>query len=88
MENKKEIYIACVTYGEYIDYYEIDIFASEDKEKVEKWINRYNKIIVENCDRLNEISMDYPDADLSDYFWHDIIMCHRPRAIIKTCELR
>jgi hypothetical protein len=45
------VYIVGVNYGRYEDYTEEIIFATKDKDKAEKWRDRFNKIIHDNADR-------------------------------------
>ena len=83
----EEIYIAVIGQGEYGDYYESEIFASFDKDKVEKWVSKFNKIVEDNRDR---ICSHYDDGDYNknDLFWYDYISYSRPIAIITTVEFR
>lgn len=49
-----KIYVAISCSGQYEDYHETFIFASFDKNKVETYVNRFNKIANDNYDRISK----------------------------------
>ena len=85
--NKEIIYLVAVCSGEYEDYTEHNIFATTDKDKAEKWRDKYNRIIDNNKDRINNY---YDDRDWvkPEPFWYDKINYDLPKARIREVELR
>ena len=78
------IYVAIVAMGKHEDYYENSIFCSTDKTKVEKWVNRLNKIIEDNTERIKK----YNDYTKEQPYWYDYINWEFPLALIREIPIR
>ena len=84
------IYLVQLCSGQYEDYTQNEVFATTDKERAEKWCDKFNKIIEDNEDRIDKY---YDDDDCDDYdkehpFWYDIMMYDCPTARFVKVELR
>jgi hypothetical protein len=79
-KTQNKIYTATLTQGRYEDYYETIIFATFDKNKAEAWVDRFNRIIKENEERIF-------NSD-EDYFWNNFIRWENPIAIVQEFEVR
>ena len=80
---KKEMYLVMVATGSYDDYNESPIFITESKKKALLWVNRYNKIIKDNTDRINRFEFKGEEP-----FWYWLIQYEQPTAIMKQVEHR
>ena len=74
------IYAAIIISGGWDGFSENYVFVSFNKNKVENWCKRFNKIISDNTDRI-ENKKTY-------CFWHDFIKYEHPEAVLKELELR
>ena len=74
----KTIYIAKYSVGNYDDYGVVDVFVSTDKNKVTKWVTKFNRLLkeyrkfytkfeVENGDEIWGLPW-IKDGYLDDYF--------------------
>lgn len=81
MIEKVDMYIAFIGSGTYEGYYESMIFASNDKNKVDNWVDRFNRIIRDNYDRVSECSDN-------ECFWYDLIIYERSMAFMRTVSVR
>jgi predicted secreted protein len=81
------IYVVQVCRGQYDDYWENEIFATADKARAEKWRDRYNRIIDDNKERIDNY---YDDQDWSkpEPFWYSEINWDVPRARVIEIEWR
>lgn len=81
------IYLVMVCNGQHEDYTERHIFATTDKDKAEKWRDKYNRIIDNNKDRINHY---YDDGDYNKPvpFWYEAINWDFPTAQVREIELR
>ena len=80
---EKLVYIAVIGSGEYEDYSETMVFCSFDKNIVQTWINRFNKIIEENEQRIKS---NY-EKDI-DCFWSSCVVYEYPVAFIDTVVMK
>jgi len=78
------VYIAIIAMGKYEDYIENNIFCSIDKTKVENWVNRLNKIIEDNTERIKK----YDNYTKEQPFWGDYIYWENPVAIMQEVPIR
>ena len=86
--NKQEIiYLVVVCSGQYDDYFEQRVFGTLDKDRAEKWVKKYNKIIENNQHRI-EHYYDDQNWDKLESFWYDKIYYDRPKARIREVQLR
>jgi hypothetical protein len=81
------VYLVAVCSWQYEDYYEREVFVTADKDKAEKWKEKYNKIIDNNVDRITDYYKD-EDYDKPPCFWHDELSWDAPSAKITEVELR
>lgn len=81
----QKIYIAAIVTGDQYDNSTHNIFATEDKQRVEKWIERYNKIINDNKKRINDFDIE---SESPTPFMYDEIQYNDPIAIMREVELR
>ena len=77
------MYLVLVATGSYDDYNENPIFVTQDKKKALSWVNRYNKIIKDNTDRINRFKFKKKEP-----FCYWLIQYEQPVAIVKEVELR
>ena len=78
------VYVAIVAMGSPEDYIENSIFCSTDKKKVEDWVNRLNKIIDDNTERIKK----YDDYEKEKPYWYDYINWESPLAIMREIPIR
>ena len=78
------VYVATIGIGSYGEYRENSIFCSTDKEKVEKWVNRLNKIIEDNTERIKK----YECCEKEQPFWYDYINWESPNALMREIPVR
>ncbi len=81
------IYLVQVCSGQYEDYREREMFATADKERAEKWRDKYNRIIDNNKDRIKHY-YDDQDWNKPEPFWYDEINCNLPTARVIEIEWR
>ena len=67
-----KIYIAKYSTGSYDDYHEINIFSSLDREKVEKWVDKFNKKLGLWQLHFSQFSSEYSRACIKDEFLNKI----------------
>ena len=84
MEKNTHIYVAMITSGSYDDYTENTIFCSMNKDKVEKWVNRFNNIITNNEKRIKE----YECCENEPPFWYDFVSWDYPIAVMNKIPIR
>jgi hypothetical protein len=89
------IYLVMICSGAYEDYTERHIFATADKEKAEKWQDKYNLIIANNKDRISKYYTDQDWHELSNGsfrkpfpFWYTEIRYYKPIAKVVEIEWR
>lgn len=81
------MYVAVIATGSYEDYQEDNVFCSTDKDKVEKWVNRFNKIVEDNEGRIRE-RVD-KQADNEPWpFWYRFIFWDGACAVIHKIPIR
>lgn len=78
------MYIASIGKGDYDDYREEDIFCSKDKDKVKKWVNKFNRIIKDNEERISKYNYKSDKVP----FWYGFIKWEYPTAFIKEVPIR
>ena len=83
-KNNKIIYIAILGAGTYDDYAEQVIFCSFNKLKVKNWVNRFNRIIENNRDRIESYSV----LNGKEPFWYEYIKWEMPRALLQEAPIR
>ena len=83
MNNK--INLVSVATGSYDDYSEKTIFATKDKEKALKWVERFNNIVQDNTKRI--MNFDCDDNKKEPFlFWY--LSFEQPRARTIEVEVR
>ena len=82
-----EMHIVYVSSGEYDDYRERNMFVTHDKSKAEKWVLRYNKIVADNYNRIQNY-YDDENYEKPEPFCYDDIHWDKPTAHCKTIEVR
>ena len=78
---KKIMYTANIASGEYDDYRENTIFCSENLEQVIKWVDKFNRIISDNRDRIMK-------SDNYDFFGYSFIKYQDPSAFKGEIPIR
>lgn len=81
------IYLVQMCSGQYEDYREHHIFATVDKERAERWCDKYNRIIENNKDRISHY-YDDGNYDKPEPFWYSHIIYDSPIAIVEEIEFR
>ena len=89
---EKIMYIVKVCMGECEDYTEYLKFVTENIEVAEKWVNRYNKIIKDNKERIQTISnkihkTDFEENIITPLWFYDILY-ENPEAQIEKIQVR
>lgn len=79
----EKIYIVNIWEGEY----EIKIFATFDKDKADKWANRFNSIVSNNYDRILGY-YDDENFEKDECFWYNLIAYNRPSSFVEEIEYR
>tara|TARA_R110000803_G_scaffold210269_1_gene281642 strand:+ start:46 stop:312 length:267 start_codon:yes stop_codon:yes gene_type:complete len=85
-QNKENLYLVVVATGSYDDYFENIKFATEDEEKALLWVNKFNRILEENKDRLNNYC--FTKDQEKEPFWYDFVHYQEPNALIRKTELK
>jgi len=95
---KRKLFVANYSRGDYDDYYEHSVFVSEEKELVEKWVEKFNsklKIWKEYFNSFNQgkVSDESGWERVKDEFvdtkyerWYYIK--HQNKAFISEIEIR
>jgi hypothetical protein len=47
---KKRMYVAQYSIGDFTDYFQIKVFASENKQTVTDWVKKFNRILAAKKD--------------------------------------
>lgn len=82
----KEMHLVLLATGSYDDYTENVIFVTNNKEKALLWVEKHNRLIKENDDRLRDYV--FKEGQQKDPFWYDYIVYYEPVAILRTVEYR
>lgn len=83
---KKEMHLVTIATGSYDDYHESSIFVTDDKEKALLWVEKYNKIIKDNTDRI--VNYVFKEEQEKEPFWYWLIAYEKPIAIVRQVEHR
>lgn len=67
-----KIYIAKYATGSYDDWHEINIFSSLDKDKVEKWVEKFNIKLGLWQTHFSQFSNEYNRTSIKDEFINKI----------------
>lgn len=83
----KECYAVFIGSGQYDDYHAFLQFVTFSEKKAENWVDKYNKIVEDNFERLLNFN------DNSDYakklpFCHDMIVYEKAHAFFEKTKLR
>ena len=81
------IYLVNVCSGQYEVYTEREIFATADKERAEKWRDKYNRIIDNNKERIKHY-YDDGNYEKEQPFWYDKINYDSPMARVIEVKWR
>lgn len=79
------MYVAVIATGSHEDYQEDNVFCSTDKDKVEKWVDRFNKIVEDNEERIRE---RVKEQDEPYPFWYGFIFWDGAYAEIHKIPIR
>lgn len=89
-----EVYVANYSTGDFDDYYEVQVFVSHDKLKVEKWVKKFNRILSD----YKEYNKKFEDSEspynwikaeyVQDYFERWYLIKKVNNAFIRTLEIR
>ena len=82
----EKIHLAIIAMGHYEDYKETIVFSSKDEVKVQLWVDRFNKIIADNKDRMAKFVFE--DDYIHEPLWYWEILYESPSAKTKEVELR
>jgi hypothetical protein len=80
------LYIVQIITGQWEDKWINVLFATLDKEKAEKWVERFNRIINDADKRHRSIDINFED-DSNLPFWYEYIYYESPRAEVKETKL-
>jgi len=85
-----EIYVVHLGQGDISDYRFTAEFATHDKELAENWVNKYNRIVAENRDRI--CAYEFVDGDVPYGYWepycYNLIKYNEPEAMYRTIKIR
>ncbi len=79
------MYIVIVSTGRYDDHYENQQFVTNDKQIADIWVEKFNRIIDNNLERIN--SFDIMSTG-SEPLWYDFIISEEPTAYTFEIEYR
>ncbi len=68
----EKIYIAKYSVGHYDDYHVINVFASQDKELVEKWVEKFNSKLSIWKEYFAQFSSQYSIYCLDEKYYNKI----------------
>ena len=85
--NVEEIYIIILCAGAYEDYSETLLFATFDEKVAENWVDRFNNIIINNKERIDNY-YDDGDYDKPDLYLYDLIKWDPPFAKFKKLNIK
>lgn len=66
---KEVIYLANYSKGTCDDWYQVTVFASKDKETVEKWVNKFNTKLAHWKEYFKQFSDDWCEQCLAEKYW-------------------
>lgn len=66
----KECYAVFIGFGQYEDYHADLRFVTFSKEQAQNWVNKYNKIVENNFERLDNFNID---ESLLPLYYQEII---------------
>lgn len=66
---KEVIYLAKYSKGTYDDWYQVTVFASKDKETVEKWVNKFNTKLSHWKEYFKQFSNNQCEQCLAEEYW-------------------
>ena len=81
----KNIYLVIIVTGDSHDYIYHSHFATTDRDLALEWIDRFNKIIEDNEERIIKYDIDLND---NTPFWHDYITYDKPMAMLEEIKIR
>lgn len=81
----EKVYIVSVESGSYDDYQRDDIFATKSLTLAINWCERFNGIVKQNTDRINNFDTI---SNLKRPFWFNGIRYGKMSAFINKIELR
>ena len=79
----KKIYLVVKCLGSYDDYHEEVVFATQDEDKANNWVARYNDIIKNNKPRIES---KYKEKKYCFWYWD--IVGEYPKAVVRKVEVR
>lgn len=82
----KKMYLVIVATGSYDDYTENVKFVTDDKTVADTWVARFNKIIDDNRERINDFPIQDPENE--EPFWYWLIQYYYPNAMVRETEYR
>ena len=80
------VYIVLECTGSYEDYREYPIFATFDKDKADKWVAKFNRIIFDNQDRIYNFYYDN-DYSKQEPLWYERIS-EKPMARVVEVKIK
>jgi len=81
MEKDKDVaYLVSIRSGDIYDFGIENIFITKDYEKAEKWIEKFNKIIRDNQDRIENYYKTDEDYMKEQPLWYERIYSNDPVA--------
>lgn len=85
-DSKQEIHLVVIATGAWDDYKETVLFATKDKDKATKWVEKFHSLIDRHVDRIE----NYPTKKtrFALPFWYEFIKYQVPSAIVVTTEIR
>lgn len=81
------MYVVKIGFGEGCDFVEGIEFITKDEEKAVDWVNRYNRIIQDNKQRMIDFENKAEDNDVFP-LWYDLILYTEPIARVEEVDYR
>lgn len=67
-----KIYIATYSNGSYDDYYTVNVFASQDRELVLKWVEKFNSKLKHWQEYFSQFSHEWNRTSIKDEYFSKI----------------
>ena len=81
------INLVIVISGECDDHDKSVMFATFDDNKANTWVKKFNRIIDNNKDRMQNYHSD-GNYDKEEPYWYDYILWYKPMAIVNQVPLK
>lgn len=86
---KDKSYIVVITEGGAYEWSDYNKFVTDDKEKAEKWVEKFNRIVDNHIERINKfVRSDAFMKSEKEFSLHEHIYYNGPSASFREIEKR